>query len=98
MLSVFKSNVVSPEERSPLLLCVPPLHPYLCCMLRVTSGWRFQLHVHRNAGTSSLVLMTPLTIPPCRLCGGNLEMLQGRALELDNICQEISIKDLCKRP
>lgn len=25
-------------------------------------------------------------------------MLQGRALELDNTCQEISIKDLCKRP
>jgi len=25
-------------------------------------------------------------------------MLQGRALELDNICQEINIKDLCKRP
>lgn len=25
-------------------------------------------------------------------------MLQGRALELDNICQEISIKDLCNRP
>ncbi|POI35707.1 hypothetical protein CIB84_000541 [Bambusicola thoracicus] len=33
-----------------------------------------------------------------RLCGGNLEMLQGRALELGNICQETNTKDRCKRP
>lgn len=51
-----------------------------------------------SASALSLLMTRSLSIPPFRLCGGNLEMLQGRALELDNICQEISIKDLCKRP
>lgn len=55
------------------------------------------MHVYMNTSTSYVVTMRSLSIPPFRLCGGNLEMLQGRALELDNICQEISIKDLCKR-
>lgn len=32
-----------------------------------------------------------------RLCGGNLEMLQARVLELGNICQETSTKGPCKK-
>lgn len=74
----------------------PPPCPHLCCMGCLTNLWRSQVHVCTNTGTSRPLLTTSLPIPPFRLCGGNLEMLQGRALELDNICQETSTKDPCK--
>ena len=32
-----------------------------------------------------------------RLCGGNLEMLQVRVLELGSICLETSTKDQCEK-
>lgn len=80
------------------LFCVLPLCPFLHCMVCVRDVWRVPVHACMNTGPSQLVLMVCLSIPPFRLCGGNLEMLQGRALELGNICQETNTKDRCKRP
>lgn len=86
-----------PGEMFSSAVC-PPLCPYLCCMGCLTNLWRSQAHVCTNTSTSGPLLTRSLPIPPFRLCGGNLEMLQGRALELDNICQETSTKDPCKGP
>lgn len=96
VLSVFRGNAC-PLRQSVLLLCVPALCPG-CAAWCVCRAVAFQLHVHRNASAPWLGIMSSLSIPPSRLCGGNLEMLQGRALELDSTCQEISTKDRCKRP
>lgn len=80
------------------LFCVPLLCLFLHCMVCVRDVWRVLMHAYMNTGPSQPVLMVSLFIPPFRLCGGNLEMLQGRALELGNICQETNTKDRCKRP
>lgn len=80
------------------LFHVPPLCPFLSCMVCVRNVRRVTMHAYMSTSPSQLVLMVSLSIPPFRLCGGNLEMLQGRALELGNICQETNTKDRCKRP